>query len=269
MGDIILENIPEKSIDRFFTKFEKLGPDACWEWQGQKDKDGYGKFSYRVKPKRYFERAHRISAGIYLGDVVGDAIVMHKCDNPSCVNPNHLKIGTHLENEQDKDRKGRRPMDHIRKYTDEQIRKVFCMVRDGYFTKDIHDKVNIPKGVIQCIYGSRKESSRYYKIARNIFLSFSPEEQTLINYNIENKGERSTSAKINEKDVLEIRAAFLLGKTAYEISKKYPVNSSHIDRICKKQRWKHLKDPDCIRQAVCETYLLSSGCQKECNGYIY
>jgi hypothetical protein len=132
LGDIILKHIPEKVIERFFTKFKKLGPDDCWEWEGQKDKDGYGKFSYRIKPNRYFERAHRISAGIYHGDVVEDAIVMHKCDNPSCVNPNHLKIGTHLENEQDKDRKGRRPLDHIRKYTDDQIREVFCMVRDGY-----------------------------------------------------------------------------------------------------------------------------------------
>ncbi len=269
MGDIILKNIPKKVIERFFTKFKKLGPDDCWEWEGHKDKDGYGKISYRKKPNRYFERAHRLSAGIYHGDVVGDAVVMHKCDNPSCVNPNHLKIGTHLENEQDKDRKGRRPMDHIRKYTDDQIRQVFCMVRDGYFNKDIQTKLNITKGAVQNIYASRNENDHCNKIARSIFLSFSEEDQKLIDSNIENKGERSTSAKISKKDVLDIRIKNILGKSFNAISKEYPINSSQIQRICKKQRWKHLEDPDCIRQPVCEIYLSSFGCQKECTGYVY
>ena len=41
MGDIILKDIPEYVIEKFFTKFKKLGPDDCWEWEGQRDKDGF------------------------------------------------------------------------------------------------------------------------------------------------------------------------------------------------------------------------------------
>lgn len=77
---------------------------GCWIWTGGRSRDGYGK----VKRYRKTIRAHRMFYEYHTGPIPEGLVVMHSCDTPLCVNPKHLKCGTHLENEEDKDRKGRR-----------------------------------------------------------------------------------------------------------------------------------------------------------------
>lgn len=87
--------------DRFWSKVAK--GDGCWEWIGAKIPKGYGRFYWRGKP-RY---AHRVSlelAGVIVPD---DKMVLHSCDNPSCVNPQHLSVGTGFDNMRDAAAKGR------------------------------------------------------------------------------------------------------------------------------------------------------------------
>lgn len=78
--------------------------DSCWEWLGPKDRDGYGR--YNMKPSRY--GAHRLAYEWIKGPIPPNMVVCHSCDNPSCVNPDHLWIGTQLDNIADMDAKGRR-----------------------------------------------------------------------------------------------------------------------------------------------------------------
>ncbi len=78
---------------------------GCWIWQGGTSPDGYGK----VKRFGKTVRAHRLFYEHYVEAVPEGLWVLHKCDTPLCVNPAHLFVGTQLENEQDKDAKGRRP----------------------------------------------------------------------------------------------------------------------------------------------------------------
>lgn len=80
----------------------KPGSDGCVVWTGARS-GGYG--SLCIKGKTY--RAHRLVWMINEGPIPAGFCVMHLCDNPPCVNPNHLKLGTHKENMQDRDAKGR------------------------------------------------------------------------------------------------------------------------------------------------------------------
>lgn len=90
-------------MKRFWEKVQIAGPDECWEWKGGKDREGYGRFSYFGKN----QVAHRIAWILTGGEVSEGLCVLHKCDNPSCVNPDHLWIGNQLENIKDRTKKGR------------------------------------------------------------------------------------------------------------------------------------------------------------------
>ena len=89
-----------------------ITPGGCWEYQGQKSTDGYGKFQIYapgIDPKKRKYRAHRVSYAYHYGVDPGEMLVCHKCDNPSCINPDHLFLGTEQQNTQDKMDKGRHP----------------------------------------------------------------------------------------------------------------------------------------------------------------
>lgn len=85
---------------RFWSKVTKQ---TCWEWTNHKSTFGYGVFWLDGK-NRY---AHRVSWEIENGDIPVGMFVLHKCDNPPCVNPKHLFLGSRQDNEDDKYSKGR------------------------------------------------------------------------------------------------------------------------------------------------------------------
>lgn len=99
-----------KSIsDRFMDKVSK-SPDGCWLWTASVGTSGYGRFCLNGK----IEKSHRVSYTLFIGNIpyVDDAdgrgtCIMHKCDNPLCVNPDHLFAGSHKDNMRDKSAKGR------------------------------------------------------------------------------------------------------------------------------------------------------------------
>ncbi len=97
-------------IDRFWKYVEKSeNPDDCWIWLGGRDADGYGLFA--IGHHRSI-RAHRFSYRLHYGELPRGPFVLHTCDNPPCVNPAHLFLGSHQDNMDDAKRKGRYPVIH-------------------------------------------------------------------------------------------------------------------------------------------------------------
>ena len=88
--------------ERFWSKVRKGA--GCWEWVAGKNKDGYGQFHLGGK-QHGAARASYLIRGI---DLPSDVFVCHTCDNPSCVNPEHLFLGSHSDNMQDMMSKGRK-----------------------------------------------------------------------------------------------------------------------------------------------------------------
>lgn len=94
-----------KSIrTRFDAKYVPV-PSGCWQWTASTARRGYGQMGI-TKPKRN-EKAHRISYALNVADIPPDRVIMHTCDNPGCVNPQHLRMGTQIENLADRDAKNR------------------------------------------------------------------------------------------------------------------------------------------------------------------
>jgi hypothetical protein len=91
----------EKQIKRFLSKVQKT--ESCWIWTGARNDKGYGNF--RLNGKTVY--SHRVSYEIHKGPIQHKLFVCHSCDNPICLNPGHLFLGSQKDNMVDMKAKGR------------------------------------------------------------------------------------------------------------------------------------------------------------------
>lgn len=96
--------------NKLLAKSEWVGP--CLVWTGERDKDGYGRI--RIDGRRI--AAHRVAYETWVGPIFKGGVILHTCDNPPCINPEHLRVGTQKENVRDMLQKGRSP--HFRNLMD-------------------------------------------------------------------------------------------------------------------------------------------------------
>lgn len=118
----------KQSISTRFQKHVLRREDGCWEWTSQRNQAGYG----QIREGTGAISAHRVSWEMVNGPIADGMCILHRCDRPWCVNPDHLYLGTHKENTRDMDARGRRvkagtycgPKSRVYKLTDDQVRAI-------------------------------------------------------------------------------------------------------------------------------------------------
>ena len=124
--------------ERFWDKVDKKGPDDCWEWMASKIR-GYGVIW--VAGRQMF--SSRVSWELANGQIPKGMCVLHHCDNPSCVNPAHLFVGTNADNSSDMVKKGRQArgkMNGATKLSEQSVREIKRLLDEGYLLREIAEK---------------------------------------------------------------------------------------------------------------------------------
>ena len=159
-------------MKRFWNKVRHGQVNECWEWQAGTTSDGYGLFWFNGK----YILAHRFAWmlanaawGNVLGTIPKHLCVLHTCDNPRCVNDNHLILGTIKDNNRDRDQKGRRGTcgqksgeEHTEsKLTKLDVRTIRMLYVKGFSQKEIANKYHITQSAVSLIIRYRRWSDVY------------------------------------------------------------------------------------------------------------
>jgi len=210
----------------FLQRFNKGSTEECWEWKGnlQTGKFRYGRILY--KKKTYL--AHRLSAQIYIGNIEG-LVVCHKCDNPSCVNPNHLFLGTKGDNNRDRENKGRgvrkkgeeHPGSKLTKNDVDEILRTYNS--DAYTYKDIGNIYGVSPSTIGNIIRGEKWDL--------------PTNNGVGSGKYKKKDTKRGNQKLTWDIVQSIRTLTEINKE--EICKKYNISRSCLNRILNNSTWKN------------------------------
>ena len=136
-------------IGRFWRNVTKGEKETdCWGWKGYFDTNNCPQISVEGRD----EMASRLSYKIHYGDIPKGLFVCHTCDNPPCVNPKHLWLGTPKQNSEDRDKKGRRSC-KISKDIANMIRKEYSL--GGWSYTSIAEKFGIKQGTVGDILHNR------------------------------------------------------------------------------------------------------------------
>lgn len=139
---------------RFWTKV-RVVPDGCWEWTAATYPGGHGVFwSGGSRRKGRLIRAHRFSYELHIGPIPPGKHVLHKCDNPACVNPAHLELGDHAKNMHDaasRLRMARGERHGMARLTPDNVREIRRLRAAGISQKAAGARFGVARTTIQSI----------------------------------------------------------------------------------------------------------------------
>lgn len=158
-----------KTIERFWANTQRNGDD-CWRWMGATNNQGYGVLAVYSGDKRQRVLAHRLSIVIATGADIDGRVVMHTCDNPLCVNPDHLRIGTQADNVRDALRKGRLNLAGLalgqRTRPIANVKKTACKHGHEYTPENTYRDPKGHRRCRECAQESRRKQTEARRTAR-------------------------------------------------------------------------------------------------------
>lgn len=145
-----------EKMSRRFNKKMIVSDSGCWDWIGAVDAKGYGRFFIAGETRR----AHRASYIMHRGIIPSGQIVMHRCDNPGCVNPEHLFVGTYSDNANDMHSKGRgnnpRGERHFKsKLKNKDIPEIKALRKSGMKIKPLAEIYKVGTSTIRAVIKGR------------------------------------------------------------------------------------------------------------------
>lgn len=142
--------------ERFWAQVDKAsGPNACWLWMAATCRRGYGRIGIDTNK---IAVTSRVSWELTYGPIPNGLHVLHRCDNPPCVNPAHLFLGTQADNNADKLAKNRGTKGDTHgtsKLAENQIREIRSLHSAGIMQKDIATRFNVSKATVNAIVHRR------------------------------------------------------------------------------------------------------------------
>ncbi len=208
-----------------FSRQMKMTEDGCWTWAAGMDKDGYGRFRGEYDGQKY-TFAHRYSWALHnKKNVPKGMLVCHSCDNPRCVNPDHLFVGTEADNMADMVSKNRQHIpfgvvNHRAVITEEQALRILADPRP-------YTQIAADFGVAASTIGSIKAKKSWAHL----------DAPAIKNPIARANNRKGKGTKLTAGDVIAIRAS---DESGVALAAKYGVSKGLICNILKRRTWAHV-----------------------------
>lgn len=231
--------------ERFWRNVNKSGPtmpgmdSACWEWTAHRRGLGYGEMW--VNGRNVV--THRFSFALANGPIPAGLFVCHRCDNPPCVNPDHLFLGTHDDNMADRSAKGRQAKGD---------RQGARLHPETVVRGEAHHSAKLSEADVLAIRARSLSGETMLKLSKEYRVDHATVRRIVTGHtwkhlpaNIAPDGLRRYTTKLTEADVREIRRLYALGgQTIFQLGERFGVSFSSISRIILRKNWAHVKDED-------------------------
>lgn len=205
---------------RFFTKVNKDTPSGCWLWM-RLGRRGYG--SFRVNGR--METPHRVSWAYHCGPIPDGLCVLHHCDNPPCVNPAHLRLGTQLDNAADREARGRG--NHICGEDHGQVKLTLAIVRKILASDETAPMLAARYGVRPGAVRDVRSRRTWKHVNDHCVVPAGPAI-----------GGRNPSSKLTESDVRLIRSS---SKPSRALADQFGVSLACVGFVRTRRTWRHVK----------------------------
>lgn len=234
-----------KIISRFWKKVDKNGPvpshvqhlGPCWRWTGKLRKPQFGGYGVFVTSQRREVRAHRFSWQLHNVSEPGQRLVCHGCDNPACVNPTHLFLGTQLDNVRDAISKRRNSPPPVRTGEANNRAKltadVVLAVRRAYAAGETQQAIGDRFGMRQ----TEVSNIVLCKIWKHL-PGAAPQKREA--NRAATTGANNHNAKMTPERVREMRQQYQDGSSKADLARNFGVNPTTVQSIVNRLTWRHV-----------------------------